>query len=367
MARKDYRRHPNNISSVLFYLVASIIHDLFRTNRTDFNISDTSSYLDLASLYGSNQAGQNLMRTFESGKIKPDCFSQKRILGFPPGVGVLLIMFGHFHNFVVEQLAMVDESGRFSSIRRPHDREPSNDTETRYDNAPFQTARLIKCGLYVQIILKDYVRTILNLNRTHSKWDPDSRSEDGNTLFGDGAAEAVGNQVSAEFKLVYRWHSCIPEKNEEWTKDLYQQMFPVSQFQGLAEIVRKLFDWSKSLPADPHPRSFGNLRRAPNGSFEDVDLASIFAASAEDRVGALGANQVPEVFRPVELLGIIQARSWNLARLNESRQFFNLLSHASFEDINPDPPVAEQHEHLYGHHDHVELYPGLVVEDAKSH
>lgn len=67
--------------------------DLFRTDHVDKNISLTSSYLDLSPLYGSNQDEQNAMRTFENGKIHPDCFSEKRLLGFPPGVGVLLITF----------------------------------------------------------------------------------------------------------------------------------------------------------------------------------------------------------------------------------------------------------------------------------
>ena len=97
MARKDFKEHPNKISSVLYYLASIIIHDIFRTNGSDFNISDTSSYLDLAPLYGSSQEEQDAMRTFKDGKIKPDCFSEKRILGFPPGVGVLLIMFNRFH------------------------------------------------------------------------------------------------------------------------------------------------------------------------------------------------------------------------------------------------------------------------------
>jgi linoleate 8R-lipoxygenase/9,12-octadecadienoate 8-hydroperoxide 8R-isomerase len=66
----------------------------------------TSSYLDLAPLYGSNQAEQDTVRTFKGGKLKPDCFSEKRILGFPPGVGVLVIMFNRFHNYVVTNLAL---------------------------------------------------------------------------------------------------------------------------------------------------------------------------------------------------------------------------------------------------------------------
>lgn len=77
--------------------------DLFRTNRDDPNISDASSYLDLSPLYGNNIADQKEIRTFKDGKIKPDAFSEKRLLAFPPGVSVLLIMFGRFHNYVAEQ------------------------------------------------------------------------------------------------------------------------------------------------------------------------------------------------------------------------------------------------------------------------
>ncbi len=67
--------------------------DLFQTNHADFNMSQTSSYLDLSPLYGDVQADQDMIRTFKDGKLKPDCFAEQRLLGFPPGCGVLLIMF----------------------------------------------------------------------------------------------------------------------------------------------------------------------------------------------------------------------------------------------------------------------------------
>lgn len=76
---------------------------MFRTNRDDANISDASSYLDLAPLYGNNKDDLDKMRTFVDGKIKPDSFSEKRLLAFPPGVSVMVIMFGRFHNYVAEQ------------------------------------------------------------------------------------------------------------------------------------------------------------------------------------------------------------------------------------------------------------------------
>jgi Animal haem peroxidase len=150
MARKTFKPHPNKISSVLFYLASIIIHDLFKTNHADPSSTRTSSYLDLAPLYGSNQEDQNLIRTFKGGKIKPDAFSERRLHGFPPGAGVLLIMFSRFHNYTVEQLALINENGRFT---KPNDSSTLGE-HTKYDNDLFQTGRLITCGLYINIILK---------------------------------------------------------------------------------------------------------------------------------------------------------------------------------------------------------------------
>ncbi len=91
----------------------------------------------------------------------------------------------------------INENGRFN---RPKDGASKDDWAT-YDNDLFQTGRLITCGLYVNCVLKDYVRTILNLVRTGTKWDLDPRTEEGKNLFSSPAAEGVGNSVSAEFNL----------------------------------------------------------------------------------------------------------------------------------------------------------------------
>ena len=75
------------------------------------------------------------------------------------------------------------------------------------------------CGLYVNIILWDYLRTILNLNSNpvNSDWklDPRGRIE---VFDAQGVPRGVGNQVSAEFNMIYRWHAAITDQDEEWTK-----------------------------------------------------------------------------------------------------------------------------------------------------
>lgn len=366
LARKKFTPHPNKISSVLFYLASIIIHDIFHTSHRDFSISETSSYLDLAPLYGNSVEEQHTVRTLKDGKLKPDCFFDRRILGFPPGVGVLLIMFNRFHNHVAEHLALIDEGGRFSSILHPPGKPRPANAEELYDDALFQTARLITTGLYINIILKDYVRTILNLNRVDSHWNLDPRSEQGKALLGHKIPEATGNSVSAEFNLVYRWHSCVSQKDEQWTKDVYTKLFGSQSTQSLGDFLGKLGEWAQKLPADILQRDFAGLERSVDGKYSDDKLSAIWTSSVQDVAGSFGAQHVPEVLRNVEILGMIQSRSWNLASLNEFRQYFKLAPHKSFESINPDPVVAEQLRRLYGHPDNVEIYPGIIVESAKE-
>lgn len=74
---------------------------------------------------------------------------------------------------------------------------------------------------------------------------------------------------------------------------------------------------------------------------------------------------VPVVMRAVEMIGMEQSRSWNLASLNEFRKFFGLIEHKKFEDINKNQKVADLLRQFYDHPDNVELYPGLFIENTK--
>lgn len=156
-----------------------IIHDLFQTDHRDFSNSQTSSYLDLSILYGDTAEDQNAIRTFKDGKLKPDCFSESRLLGFPPGCGVLLILLNRFHNFAVEQLAVINENGRFSKPRDNLDEDMETKAWAKYDHDLFNTGRLVTCGLYINITLFDYLRTIVNLNRSNTTWTLDPRAKMG--------------------------------------------------------------------------------------------------------------------------------------------------------------------------------------------
>ncbi|KAH6670320.1 linoleate diol synthase [Plectosphaerella plurivora] len=371
-AREEYTKHPNNVSSILWYWATIIIHDLFWTDYRDPSISKTSSYLDLSPLYGSNQEMQDTIRTFKDGKLKPDAFADKRLLGMPPGVCVLLVMFNRFHNHVATNLAAINEGGKFTPPASNLGEEEAAAAWKKYDNDLFQVARLVTSGLYINITLVDYVRNIVNLNRTNTTWTLDPRQDAGAHLgTKEGAEAGTGNMVSAEFNLCYRWHSCISEKDDKWIQQFYGELLGSVAGDGKGEMspadMAKVFaKYERSIPEDPVNRTFGGFKKGPDGRFNDDELAECIASAVEDVAGSFGGRNVPKVMRPVEIMGILHGRKWNLAGLNEFRKHFGLKAYETFEDINSDPKVHEPLRHLYGKPDNVELYTGLVAEEAKS-
>lgn len=135
---------------------------------------------------------------------------------------------------------------------------------------------------------------------------------------------------------------------------------------SLHELLAALRAMDKLVSSDPLQRPFAELIRNPDTKkFNDDDLVEILQSSISDVAGSFGANKIPKIMKSIEILGIIQSRAWNVATLNEFRQFAGLKKHESFEDINPDPQVAQKLKNLYDHPDLVELYPGLVSEKPK--
>ncbi|KAL4931030.1 peroxidase/cytochrome P450 family protein [Aspergillus undulatus] len=363
-ARDSFKPHPNNVSSLFFTWASLIIHDIFQTDPSNPNINKTSSYLDLSILYGDNEAEQNLMRTFMDGKIKPDCFSEPRLHALPAACGVLLVMLNRFHNYVADQLALINENGRFtkpeSNILDPVEAWAAI---AKYDNDLFQTARLITCGMYINITLYDYLRTIINLNRDNTTWNLDPRAHKEH----DTVPTAEGNQCSVEFNLAYRWHSTIGRQDEIWADRAYQEILGVPGKDATVEqLIQGMRRFAGELDKDPSKRTFGGLKRQADGTFRDAELVDILTRTIGEVAGSFGPRNVPKVLRTVEILGMEQARKWNIGTLNEFRKFFDLKPYESFEEINSDPCIADQLRHLYERPDYVELYPGIVAEEPKS-
>jgi Animal haem peroxidase len=323
-------------------------------------------------LYGSSDDPESdacvaKVRTFKDGMLKPDTFSETRVYALPPGVAVLLICFNRFHNYVASQLKEINEKARFT----PDPRKTPDEAQRKVDEDLFQTARLITCGLYVNIILHDYVRTILNLQTSDSSWSLDPRSDCESIFDERGIPSGIGNQVSVEFNLVYRWHSTISTRDASWIEALYCDIFETEDIQPYLEspatFYPKVEPWFARIKAQhPEERELRDLKRKSDGRFDDEEMVNILTGSTEDVAGAFGPKNVPLVMKLIDVMGIDQARKWNVCTLNEFRNFFKLEPHRTFADITKNAEVARTLEALYSKPDYVELYPGLVAEDAKQ-
>jgi len=100
-----HSRHLSSIRKLHFVFRPSrpVLIDLsksvFRTSHTDVSINETSSYVDLAPLYGNNEETLNKIRVRDGrGLLLPDTFAEDRLLLLPPAVCVLLVLFSRNHN-----------------------------------------------------------------------------------------------------------------------------------------------------------------------------------------------------------------------------------------------------------------------------
>lgn len=346
--------------------VCSLDIDIFQTDYRQPHLNKTSSYLDLSILYGDIKEQQDDIRSHQDGKLKPDCFSEGRLQALPPACGVLLVMLNRFHNHVVSQLAEINENGRFS---KPTPRPGLSDEDikaawAKRDENLFQTGRLITCGLYINITLYDYLRTIVNLNRTNSTWCLDPRAQMEKT---GATPSGLGNQCSVEFNLAYRWHSTISQGDEKWIEKIYYDLMgkPAEQV-SMPELLMGMKKVEGTLDADPSKRTFAGLKRGEDGFFDDGELVNILSNASEDVASSFGPRNVPKALRSIEILGIEASRRWNVGSLNEFRKHFGLKTYDTFEEVNSNPEIADTLRHLYDHPDNIELYPGIVSEEAKE-
>jgi hypothetical protein len=555
MAREEGgRQSQSGLSSMLIYHATIIIHDIFRTNDVDKNISDSSSYLDLSPLYGYTTEMQRKIRDdkYKLGLLKPDTFAEDRLLRQPPGVSIMLVMYNRYHNYAARQLLRINENGRFRvpvmyektklvsliqehlpdrgthldaavhklcveyervwrevQAARPRDapdavaeqpqetatevaerkaaegqrqkaldeiaefeRSPLNqrlvqltealelrleqkklklkdespeklrDFETacndfqaaweaawnKHDDDLFNTARLITCGMYIQISVHDYLRALMGFHQFDTNFTLDPRAD----FDQKKTSRGIGNQVTVEFNLLYRFHCAISLKDEEYTKEFMRTNLgfkdpnntPLPVFlQTMAAVKEKaaedlkkgkkapepwevtfgIPDPAKAAPthlgasggtgiavnglrgaADGHSETSENLsdsgismdasagekptksknftRNPITNLFDDHLMLEELTAAMDEPISNFGPRNVPKCLKPVEIMGILQARKWEIGTLNDFRDFFGLPRHATFEDVTKNVVIQNALRDLYEHPDKIELYPGIFCE-----
>lgn len=64
------------------------------------------------------------------------------------------------------------------------------------------------------------------MNRSSSTWLLDPRENFNNIFDAAATPQGIGNQVSVEFNLIYRWHSSVSNRDEKWIEGFYAEIFP---------------------------------------------------------------------------------------------------------------------------------------------
>jgi len=319
LKRDKFVPHPSGISSLFFAFADLIIHDLFYTSPQDSSINNTSSYLDLSVLYGTSEAQVDSVRRKDgTGRLWDDVFADGRLLHMPPAACALLVLLSRNHNYIAQKILEINEWDRFTQP-------PPTDQAKRIeqDDEIFERARLVNCGYFMQIILRDYIGVILGLVRDGTPWRLDPLTFVRNYQH-EILPRGEGNVVSVEFNLLYTWHSSLSRQDTESITSQFKTLFPGVDPQALSAK-----DFGRALPTlmpgrDPKKWTFGGLRRAPSGSFDDADLAKLLYNAIEWRAAAFRARGIPETLRVIELMNIEKARKWGTCTLNEFRKFLGL-------------------------------------------
>ncbi|CAG5174955.1 uncharacterized protein ALTATR162_LOCUS7909 [Alternaria atra] len=323
-----FREHPSGLNRLFFSFATIVIHECFQTSRTNPWINETSSYVDLSTLYGNTE---------KSSRAN--------------------------HNHVAESLLSVNEDGKYKSW-------DSLDEAGRkwQDEDIFQITRNINVGFFASVVLKDYVAAILNTPRANSEWSLDLGKEikQGGTRVERG----TGSHVSVEFAVLYHWHAALSAADENWMEDIIRSVFP--DIRHIDDVTIEMFHKVMKvyghdlMSKKPWEWTFGGLERGADGKFNDAQLSELIKDCIEEPAHAFGAHGTPASLKVVDLMGQLQAREmFNVCTLNEFRRYLNLKPYDTFEDWCSDKETARAAELLYGHMENMELYPGLMAECTK--
>jgi hypothetical protein len=147
----------------------------------------------------------------------------------------------------------------------------------------------ITCGLYINIILNDFVSTLVSIPELNTAWllDP-SIGGATESLTADWTPPS-GNQVSCEFSLLSQFHMLMSDRDDKWMQGFMREILvhrePATT--SLEGFQQGLSGYLSALEADPSKRRCGDLTRGSDGTFDDAALLKVLSESTEDCAGTL--------------------------------------------------------------------------------
>ena len=186
------------------------------------------------------------------------------------------------------------------------------------DERVFQTARNIIIPMFIKIVVEQYINHITPLPFNLVANPQVAWSADWNRP----------NWITAEFSLLYRWHSLMPDAIE---------------WQGAA------------IPL----ADFG----LDNRPLLTSGLAEAFCGAAAQAAADVGALNTDAALTLVEQFAIQQGRTNRLQGYNAYRVQYGMPRAATFEQISSNPAVVAALKAAYATPDDIEFYPGIFAED----
>ncbi len=185
------------------------------------------------------------------------------------------------------------------------------------DDRVFDAARACTVVMFIKLVVEEYIN---HINST-----PLSLIADPSAAW--NARWNKPNWITAEFSLLYRWHSLIPE----------------------------LMTWGEqSLP--------GGKLRLNNEQLLERGLAEAFVDISANRATELGLHNTAVFLVEVEELAVKQARQNRIASFVEYQSAFGHDRAKDWSDINPDRKIQSELQALYGDVDRLEFYTGLFAQ-----
>ncbi len=189
------------------------------------------------------------------------------------------------------------------------------------DERVFETARAIVTVIFIKIVVEEYINHISPSPLPfiadpraawHARWNKP-------------------NWITAEFSLLYRWHTLIPDRIS-W----HGTEYPVGQ-------------------------TFMDNRMLTEGG-----IASAFTGLSAQQAGGVGPFNTTDALVGVELKSIRQGRTCELAPYSDYRNYVGLDRPHSFEDISSDPKVVSFLKAHYDSPADVDVFVGLFAEDRAA-
>jgi prostaglandin-endoperoxide synthase 2 len=343
-------------STTTFAAFAQFITDGFVRSQPGFVKNTATHELDLCQLYGRNKSQTDAMRLYsndasQKGRVKSQIIEgEEWPMYYFLEDGTVDPQFAaldppqhleHVFKYVDAETGVALKKGIFalggdrtnstpsvSSITalflREHNR-LAGEIEKRNpswdDERIFQVARNINIILYIRITLEDYIN---HISSTGFKY----RTDIGDWVW--SAKWNKRNRISAEFSILYRWHSLVPN-----------------------EMVMD----GKAIP----------LRQTlfNNGLLTKRKLKDAFEDFSAQRATSFGPFNTADDLMMRERQAILNSREAKVRYYGDYVDYLGLHRPKSFEDLSSDPKVVEILSGCYKDVDQVELYVGLVCADNK--